>query len=176
MTRLADLPAHVRERARAELAKQRAPRPPAMPGAPWARDAERFGAVIVGDPPIARRLDDELELVLLFAPRTKKGHTTLGIKQSAGYTRFKNAVVKHLASLTTQLGLPLPERRYNCAAVFYVDNDAADTVGLMQGLADALENAGVLTNDRQIATWDGTRQELARLNPRVELTLTPIAP
>jgi Holliday junction resolvase RusA-like endonuclease len=129
--------------------------------------------VSIGDPPFAVRNGDRLELTLLFPPRSKKNHTEHYAQQSLGYRKFRNAVVKHLKSLKADLGLPLPEQRYNCAARFYTDNDRSDTVGLMQGLADALENAGVIANDRLIVTWDGSDQTLDKANARVELTLTP---
>jgi hypothetical protein len=84
-----------------------------------------------------------------------------------------------LAPHAAALGLPLPDRPYNCAALFHTDNDRSDTVGLMQALADALEPdtrsgfVGVLTDDRLIRTWDGTRQAHAPLRPGITLTLTP---
>lgn len=133
--------------------------------------------IVIGDPPIASRYHDRLTLTLLFAPRTKKNHgQSFGIKQSVGYQKFRNAVVAHIAAHKTALGLPLPERQYNIAAHFFTDNDRADTVGLMQGLADALEDAEVLTDDRQLRTWNGTDQSLDQTHPRVELTITPIEP
>lgn len=123
-----------------------------------------------------RREGDVLRLELPFPPRTKKNHgQAFGIKQSQGYIRFKTQVIDHVARMATTLKLPLPaDVPYNAAALFYVDNDAADTVGLMQGLADALQDAGVLPNDRQLRTWNGTDQWLDKTRPRVEVTLTPI--
>ena len=40
----------------------------------------------------------------------------------------------------------------------------------------ALEGTGVVTNDRQLWTWDGTDQVLAKLRPWVELHISPIGP
>lgn len=129
--------------------------------------------VEVGDPPFAVREGDTLRLTLPIAPRTKKNSSRGSGKVSAAAARFAYHVAQLIAPHKTALGLPLPELRYNCAAMFYTDNDASDTVGLMQGLADALEGAGVVTNDRQLWTWDGTDQVLAKLKPRVELVITP---
>jgi hypothetical protein len=135
--------------------------------------AQSYISVSIGNPAIARRENDRLELTLLFAPRTKKNSKEHYARQSLGYRKYCNAIVKHVKSLAQDLMLPLPDRPYNCTAHFYTDNDIADTVGLMQGLADALENAGAISNDRLIRTWDGTSQTLDKDHPRVVLSLTP---
>src|SRR3990167_6619579 len=59
----------------------------------------------------------------------------------------------------------------SCSAIFYRDADRGDLVGYMQGLADLLEKRGILKNDRQIVSWDGTRLALDREIPRVEVLL-----
>ena len=63
----------------------------------------------------------------------------------------------------------------NCAATFYRDALRGDAVGFYQGLADLLDKRGVIANDSQIVSWDGSRLLLDRENPRVELTLTPVS-
>lgn len=135
-------------------------------------------SVVLGNQLRAVRDGNRLELVLGFPPRTKKGHTTLGIKQSAAYRRFKESVVNVIEIVHAQLALPLPGRpqTYNCAAVFYVDRygKAADLTGLNQGLHDALENAGVVANDWQFRTTDGSRVVFDDPDPRVEVTIVPL--
>jgi hypothetical protein len=64
---------------------------------------------------------------------------------------------------------------YNCAAIFYRDANRGDAVGYYQGLADVLEKAQVITNDKFITQWDGSRLLVDRENPRVELVLTEVA-
>jgi len=59
----------------------------------------------------------------------------------------------------------------SCRAIFYRDANRGDLVGYMQGLADLLEKRGILKNDRQIVSWDGTRLALDREIPRVEVLL-----
>lgn len=130
--------------------------------------------VRIGDPPVAERDGDRLMLALPFPPRTKKNSKQNYGTQSVAYRRFVHQVRGWVEPFRAELALPLPDQWYNCAAQFHVDNDAADTVGLMQGLADALQDAGVLTNDRWIRTWNGTDQCTAKERPRVVLTLTPI--
>ena len=67
----------------------------------------------------------------------------------------------------------LIDQPYNCAALFYRDRDSGDAVGYQQGLADALEKWNILSNDKYLVSWDGTRLLLDRAKPRVEVTLTP---
>ena len=124
------------------------------------------------------RRGDTLELRLVLPPRTKKNGTTLGIRQSAGYRRYRDAIIAAIAPVKSLIGLPLPDREYNIAATYYVDRrgERADKCGLDQGLYDALENAGVVTNDWFFRTDDGTRIIAGDPRPRVELTITPIQP
>lgn len=130
--------------------------------------------VTIGDPPIAVREGDRLTLTLNVPPRSKKNHKVNIATQSVAARRFAHQVKAAVEPHKAALGLPLPARWYNCAARFTVDNDAADTVGLMQGLADALEGAGVLVNDRWIRRWDGTDQTTDPVHPGVVLVLSPI--
>jgi Holliday junction resolvase RusA-like endonuclease len=132
------------------------------------------GGSVLGE---CRRAGDVFYLQLLLPPRTKKNGTTLGIKQSKAYRGYRDAIIAALPELArASLGLPLPEREYNIAATYYVDRrgERADKVGLDQGLYDALENAGVVTNDWQFRTADGTRIVFGDPRPRVEITITPL--
>jgi len=60
----------------------------------------------------------------------------------------------------------------NCAALFYRDANRGDAVGYYQGLADLLEAAGVVKNDKWIVSWDGSRLFKDAARPRVELMLS----
>jgi len=70
---------------------------------------------------------------------------------------------------TLELAGPL-----NCAAIFYRDALRGDAVGYYQALADALESAGVLSDDKWIIQWDGSRLAKDARRPRIEVTLTAI--
>ena len=63
-------------------------------------------------------------------------------------------------------------RPVNCAALFYRDALRGDAVGFYQGLADVLEKAGIVENDKFIVSWDGSRLRKDAARPRVELVLT----
>ena len=82
------------------------------------------------------------------------------------------------------LSLPLLDQPYNCKAIFYRSRRIGDAVGYYQGLADLLQDKNlstmrgvtlnVLTDDKWIQTWDGSRLEIDREKPRVEVELTPM--
>jgi Holliday junction resolvase RusA-like endonuclease len=48
--------------------------------------------------------------------------------------------------------------------------DCPDLSNLMEALADMLQQAGIIRDDRQIADWDGSRRMLGE--PRVEVFIT----
>lgn len=134
---------------------------------------ERSIDVSIGAPPVAWRRGDTLWLLIPATARPKKNSTMLGIKKSPGYIRFKNAVIGAVQPFAHQLRLPLPPIDYNCAAHFYRERDDADTDNLITGLADALQDAGVLEDDFSIRTWNGSDRFVDATHPRVEVTLTP---
>ena len=63
---------------------------------------------------------------------------------------------------------------YNVRALFYRDAERGDAVGYYQGLADLLEKRGVIANDSQLRSWDGSRLLKDAGNPRVEIELQPL--
>lgn len=75
--------------------------------------------------------------------------------------RWRNE--QNLAQITWQV---------NCRALFFRAAAAGDAVGFYQGLADLLEEAGILADDKQIISWDGSRLEKDARNPRVEVVLS----
>lgn len=109
-------------------------------------------------------------------PRTKKNSTMLGIVQSPAYRRFCQGVVDATNQLRGEFSLPIPDAPYNLAAVFYVDKpgERADLIGLIQGTADALQEAKVVSDDKWFKTLDGCRIVVGDPTPRVEVVITPI--
>lgn len=57
------------------------------------------------------------------------------------------------------------------SATFHRAARRGDLVNFMQALADALQHAGVLKDDRWIVSWDGSRLGHDPARPRVELTI-----
>lgn len=62
----------------------------------------------------------------------------------------------------------------NCRATFYRHANVGDAVGFYQGVADVLESHGIVDNDRQLVSWDGSRLRKDKDRPRVELVLEEI--
>lgn len=150
---------------------------PARPGFPRDFALPKVTVACRGVLELYDRTGDRLWLRLVLAPRTKKNHgRAFGIKQSLAYKAYRDAIVEAVARVKVALKLPLPEQPYNIAVTYYVDagGRSADKCGLDQGLYDALENAGVVTNDWQFRTDDGTRIVAGDPIPRVELVITPI--
>lgn len=124
---------------------------------------------------------ESLSLVIPGPPRTKKNsgrivphrgaHIILPSKAWETWCAFSQP---WLTSQMKRAGIALVDFPVNCRALFYRDALRGDACGFYQGLADALENAGVVANDRWIVSWDGSRLLKDASNPRVEVMLTRI--
>lgn len=122
-----------------------------------------------------------LRLVLEGVPRTKKNSLTRrmvgGFNKtlpSEAWMSWRNQVAPKLTSQLIRGRIGSIAQPVNCAALFYRDANRGDTCGFYQGLADLLEEAGVLVDDKFITQWDGARLLKDSTRPRVELVLTPI--
>lgn len=123
-------------------------------------------------------------LTIVGPPRTKKTHNVLAtagrrmiVLPSKAWSRWvKSAAIDftdpQVATAWYANGPILCP--VSCRALFYRDALRGDLVGYMQGLADLLEQREILTNDRLIESWDGTRLLLDRARPRVDVLITPI--
>jgi Holliday junction resolvase RusA-like endonuclease len=59
----------------------------------------------------------------------------------------------------------------NVRALFMRQTNIGDAVGFYQSLADSMEKGGILINDRQIVSWDGSRMLKDAKNPRIIVTV-----
>ena len=120
-------------------------------------------------------------------PRTKKNSANIQmagtrkiVKPSEAWLAWRDNVQAWWlkgARLEARRAAPLPLTvPLNCAALFFRDRRAGDSTGYYQGLADVLQELGVVRDDVLIEQWDGSRLRVDRLNPRVELVLTPADP
>ena len=130
------------------------------------------------------RPGESITFVLPVTPRTKKNsrvHAKVRGRTvplpSEAYKKMardvsawaQEKVVKGRWACWLDLQQPL-----NCAAIFYRDANRGDAVGYYQGLADALEAAGIVADDKWITQWDGSRLRKDANRPRIEVTLTAL--
>jgi hypothetical protein len=130
---------------------------------------------------VARDRDNQI-----VPPRTKKNSPRIipGLKHpillpSAAYKRWESAATKSMALVLIQLRqnelMGLTDY-VNVEAQVYRDRNIGDANGFTQAIGDWLEHAGILANDKQIESWDGTERLKDAECPRVELCLTYLWP
>lgn len=121
-------------------------------------------------------------IIIPGAPRTKKNHGQRlkvgGIVKnvpSAAYLQWNDTAQYWLArfrSMRDACNVRIPIAfPVNAAAVFYREALVGDAVGFYQGLADALQEGGILADDKWIVSWDGSRLRKDAERPRVEVTI-----
>ena len=126
-----------------------------------------------------------VSLTIPGPPRTKKTSNTIWkvgnrkvVKPSQAWIDWRDQVWVWWRSQSAMLGVQvlnaLGGHDLNCAALFYRDARRGDATGYYQGLADALEDVGIIDNDKHLTQWDGSRLLVDRENPRVEVVLTPL--
>lgn len=132
-----------------------------------------------------------MKLVIKGAPRTKKTSQQIArvrgrtfIVQDKAKAAYQKTAVEQLAAqfFGANFDIATPEWPFHAAAdkpinvraTFYRDKNLGDLVGYMQMIADCLEKAGVVVNDRLIESWDGTRMTKDAENPRTELEVTAL--
>ena len=122
-----------------------------------------------------------MKFVILGSPRTKKtAQRIIKVKGRPMIVPSKvtckwanDAQLQLQAQFGKYRGQTFHDRqRWNLRALFYrPSNTTADLVNHLQALCDALQAAGVVSNDRWIAGFDGSRLLLDAKLPRVELWL-----
>ena len=122
------------------------------------------------------------EFTIDGAPRTKKNHGRRIWSRrlnravhlpSEAHEEWHDATLVQLAPLVAaRAGLPIRGVVHVCA-LFYRHAIVGDLVGFEQALGDLLEHAGIIGNDRQIVSWDGTRLLKDAARPRIEVRIAP---
>lgn len=116
------------------------------------------------------------------APRTKKGHNRVvragnftKVLPSKAHEDWFNAVLldtKVRARRACSIPLPI-DHPVNVRAIFYRDKNVGDACNYYEALADLLEAARIVTNDRLIESWDGSRLRKDAQRPRIEVFIEP---
>jgi hypothetical protein len=116
----------------------------------------------------------EVSFTVTGAPRTKK-NSRRHVKVRGNLVPLPSKAFadwQRKCAITPEI--VLPDVPYNVRAIFYRDAERGDACGYYQGLSDLLQHHDVISNDKYLVSWDGSRLAVDRVNPRVEVTLTPI--
>jgi Holliday junction resolvase RusA-like endonuclease len=124
-----------------------------------------------------------MKLIVIGAPRTKKGHTKIvkvrgvtRIVQSDAHDAWAEPAILQMQAAHRRMGPAFPAYAMpvNLNAQIYRDRETGDLNNYLGAIADALERAGVVVNDKWIRGHDGSRLHVDAKNPRIELELTPL--
>lgn len=124
-----------------------------------------------------------MKFTLNVKPRTKKNHMQLVtlktgrqmLLPSKAYKEFEKEALMHLKTMTIPYTKNPVDYPINLKCVFYKDKDyKADLAGYMQAIQDVLVKAEILADDNHkiIVSTDGSRVDLDRENPRIEIEIT----
>ena len=114
------------------------------------------------------------------APRTKGNHPVAMWKKkrvvilpSRAYRIWLAAALDQVPFIRQASGLKgMIIAPIHVRAIFYRERKTGDLDNYEKGLGDFLERARFLSNDKLIASWDGTRLEVDRARPRIEVEIT----
>lgn len=111
-------------------------------------------------------------------PRTKKNSSRIvnagrfkKLLPSEAFVAWNDITQPQLAVVLRSFPEMPITRDVNMKALFFRQKNSGDAVGFYQALADALEEAGILENDRQVVSWDGSRLLKDAENPRIIVTI-----
>lgn len=116
------------------------------------------------------------KLIITGQPVTKKNSTVVRclngkplVLPSKAYRAYEKEALEHIKNNPgeTFAGPVIITVHY-----WLKDNRRPDLTNLLQATADILEKAGVIDNDRNIVSWDGSRiMGTDRNNPRTEIEI-----
>lgn len=130
-----------------------------------------------------------VHLVVPGVPATKKNHSKLVHSKKHGgrlvpvpsdwYMDFQQRTRAAWLTRKPSERRVLPDQLYNVQALIFLpvrfaSRQYGDASGYYDAVGDALEAAGVISNDKWIESWDGSHRFFDDRNPRVELIITPL--
>jgi Holliday junction resolvase RusA-like endonuclease len=121
--------------------------------------------IILPGRPITKKNSQQI----IYNRRTKKRQ----VIQSEYYRNYEEACLWYLKKYRVKYPGPV-----QVTARYWMPNRRSwpDLLGLEQATADILEAAGVIKNDRDIVSWDGSRIiGVDKKNPRTEITIREIS-
>lgn len=130
---------------------------------------------------LPRRVDEEdCNFVIEGSPATKKNSMRIMRGRAGRPFLMQSVAAKGWAA--SAFGQLMRQRRndsgiespVNMRALVYRDRAVGDIVNYLAAVCDALEEAGIVVNDKWILGLDGSRLLIDRVRPRVEITLTDL--
>lgn len=141
------------------------------PGETVALDGSRVKLTILG-PPVTKKNSG---IIMTAGPKCPHCEHRTGrsfVLPSPQYQAWeKKAVVQIQRQIAGAAAFAVP---VNCRALIYRERAVGDANNYYAAVADALEAAKIVTNDRLIVSWDGSRLLKDDANPRVEILLAPV--
>lgn len=122
-------------------------------------------------------IDEPLKIVIPGRPATKKNSSR--IVKTGGFTRvlpseafeeYQNIALLYLRRYKYSFDVPV-----SLCCRYWLPNQQwwPDLIGLLQATSDIFEKAGVLTNDRLVADYNGSKiAGIDKYNPRAEIAIT----
>lgn len=119
-------------------------------------------------------------IVLYGQPRTKKNHMRICINkktgkpfvaQSQSYSQYEKDCLKQLMTCRERYSEPIQV----VCKYWLKDNRIPDLLNLLAGTHDILEKSGVIDNDKNIVSVDGSRiVGVDKQNPRCEIEIKAV--
>jgi Holliday junction resolvase RusA-like endonuclease len=114
-------------------------------------------------------------------PRTKKNHQRIGqvrgrpaIFQARSSENWEKQAVSTLLDQRISRGWEMANWPVSMRALVYRDRAVGDLLNYLAAISDALEGAGIVSDDKWIVSVDGSRLFKDAKNPRVEVTVLTV--
>ena len=110
--------------------------------------------------------------------RYRAGKTRTGklyIYKDPAYAKWEENAINELFITRAELGMPPITGEINLACRIYrADRRKADMTNMEDSIQDALQGAGVIDNDAQVVSQDGSRlyRGVGTANERIEITIS----
>jgi Holliday junction resolvase RusA-like endonuclease len=118
-----------------------------------------------------------VRLVIHGAPRTKKNSPRMARNKKTGASfplpsaSYENWEQRAIWQVKQQHRGPCIDCPVEVTATIYRERAVGDLINYLQAVADMLQEAGVLTDDKWVMSWDGSRLDKDAANPRVEIAI-----
>jgi Holliday junction resolvase RusA-like endonuclease len=130
-------------------------------------------AFVLPGPPRTKKTSNQARRSGKHCPACRLGTGHIIVRPSERFLQWQ-ALVKNFVSKAPELNLALTGQ-LELSALVYRDKNIGDLGGYLNAICDVLQECGIVLNDRQIASFDGSRLHKDADNPRVEVALTVLS-